>query len=73
MVQEGFLDMGQRFNRVDERLEALEIDVGQLKVDVGQLKVDMAEVKGELPKFATVGMHAQLAGRVCTIEDHLGI
>lgn len=59
MVQEGFLDMGERFDRLES--------------DVGQLKSDMVEVKGELPKFATTIEHSQLSRRVVAIEDHLGL
>lgn len=59
MVQEGFLDMGQRFDRLEGRMSNVESD--------------MVEVKDQLTKCVTVSMHGQLTKRVSALEGHLGI
>jgi hypothetical protein len=66
MVQEGFLDMGNRITRVEGRLTSVE-------VAVSGLQQEMKEVKAALPTFVPMTMHEQLKKRVAVVEEKVGV
>ena len=80
MVQAGFLDMGDRFERVEGRLISVEDRLSGVEERLTSVEVDLTDVvnrltgvESKLSNFATVNMHQQLTGRVCVIEGHLKI
>jgi DNA-binding FrmR family transcriptional regulator len=73
MVQAGFLDMGDRFERVEGRLTNVERTVSDMQIELHDVKTELHDVKKALPDFTTVNMHLQLTRRVCVIEEHLKI
>lgn len=73
MVQDGFLDMGERLTRVEGRMDGLEGRMDGLESRMGDLEHEMAKLRNEFPKYATASMHEQLSRRVVAIEGHLGL
>ena len=66
MVQEGFLEVGQRVDSLEERTCRVETSL------VG-LKYDFVEFKVALQNFVPRPEHRQLEKRVATLENHAGI
>ncbi|MDD3487335.1 MAG: hypothetical protein PHF35_03095 [Candidatus Moranbacteria bacterium] len=80
MVGKGFNEMGERFDRVENRLNALEKgqenlekDVADLKIGQANLEKGQAEIKFELTSRVHIFDYKELEFRVERLEEKTGL